>query len=162
LGRIGSVVVPRGLAKLGREPRTAGVLVLPESREAGSELRAIGALPSKGRSGRTTLPRPSPERLGIATLRSPRDEADAGTAMSPPRRIPLRVGTLTCERSGAAGNEGRTTANCEPLLTSCSRRIPARVVVSRTVAVGTWPRFALATRSRPTPLLMIVLLFPTT
>lgn len=64
---------------------------------------------------------------------------------------------------GSLGRVARVTASS---LLRCSRRSRRTLcdfenAVSRTVARGISPRVALATRSTPMPLLMIVLLFPT-
>jgi hypothetical protein len=95
-GRIGSFsLAPLEVPAFGREPRPSVALVSALDRgTTASEPRVTGALPavSEERSERVTLPRPSPDRFGIAKLAS---LPDAGVAKSLARRIPLRVGTLT-------------------------------------------------------------------
>jgi hypothetical protein len=87
----------------------------------------------------------------------------AGAVGSRPEEIG-RTATNVVFAGGSLGNVGRTTARVEPARSRRSALAPGCFVsgASRTVAFGSSPRSTRATRSRPIPSLMTVLLFPTT
>ena len=108
--------------------------------------------------GVTALP---PLRLPPNAL----DELPAGTAVEPAleRPCPKTEPPPREPVADAAVSSGRTRASCEPSLIKRSRRVPpaANTELVRMGKRAISERVRRATRSKPTPSLMIVLLFPT-